>query len=371
MNLALADGTVVYVELGPSHYWSEQGVTLLVGDVVTVEGFQNGDQYHAATVTTAAGSQLVVRTADGQPLWAGGASGGQNQSGATVNGTTAGQTETQVTPDQWLTVEGTVTAVNTNTLTLRTAAGETLELQLGEPSFMAQQGITFAAGDPLSVLGFWQGIMFRAGDITKTATGERLMLLDPNGMPMWGGPGRAGSRSGQTGNATSATTGSQGQGSQGGQGGQGSQGNNGQGQGQGSQAVPVAQWETLQGSVRLTEALALTIDLSNGQEVRVSLGQTDFWSIDGTYFAYGDALTISGFWQNGQFEAGSVTFDTTGQQLVLRDVTGQLLYGTDSQNSQGQGSQGNQGQGGQGGQGGNNVSSSGGGNGNGYRGGRS
>ncbi len=366
MDLALPDGSTVYVELGPSHYWSELGITLSVGDVVTVQGFQNGDQYHAATVTTANGAQIVVRTAEGQPLWSGGANGGQNQNGAT-NGATSGQTEAQVTPDQWITVEGTVTAVNTNALTMQTTAGETLQLQLGEPSFIAQQGITFAAGDPISVLGFWQGTQFRAGDITKTATGERLMLLDPNGVPMWGGPGRAGSRSGQNG----TTTGGQGQGSQGqGNQGQGGQGQGGQGQGQRTVSVPVTEWETVQGSVRLTESLALTLALSTGEEVRVSLGQTDFWSIDGTYFVYGEPLTVSGFWQNGQFEAGVVTFDDTGDQLIIRDVTGQLVYGTASQSGQGNQGQGSQGQGNST----NNSSNGGGGNGgngNGYRGGRS
>jgi hypothetical protein len=241
MTLSLGDGSQFYVELGPSFYWQSQDVTLAVGDVVTVQGFYNGDQYHAATVTKADGSQLVVRTAEGLPLWSGGAgsqsggngNAGQNsngqgdngQGGNVANGST-GLGQTQVTPEDWITLEGTVETVDVNGLTVRTQDGETLAFQLGQSQFVGTQGITFAPGDEIRVKGFWQGTTFHAGEITKLATGERLMLLDPNGRPLWGGPGRAGSSGGQ---------GGQSQGGQGqGQGGS-SQGGSGQGQGSNSQ----------------------------------------------------------------------------------------------------------------------------------------
>lgn len=218
MTLTLIDGAQIYVELGPSHYWQAQAVTLAVGDVVTITGFYNGDQYHAATVTKADGSQLVVRTAEGLPLWSGGASGGQNQQGAT-NGNTAGQVQAQVAAEDWVTLEGTVMAVNGSTLTVQTQAGETLAMQLGQASFMQSQGVSFSAGDAVSVTGFWQGATFRAGDITKLATGERVMLLDPNGRPLWSGPGRTGTQG-----AGSQGQGGQGQGTQGGGNGKGYRG---------------------------------------------------------------------------------------------------------------------------------------------------
>ncbi|RPJ00311.1 MAG: hypothetical protein EHM39_05060, partial [Chloroflexi bacterium] len=64
---------------------------------------------------------------------------------------------------------------------------------------------------------------FRAGEIDNLTQGGRLMLLDPNGRPLWAGPGTT---SGQSQNAQG------GQGGQG-QGGQGGQGQGGQGQGGG------------------------------------------------------------------------------------------------------------------------------------------
>jgi hypothetical protein len=254
MTLAIADGAQIYVELGPPHYWQAQGVTLAVGEVVTVDGFYNGDQYHAATVTKADGSQLVVRTADGLPLWSGGASGdqtstngqggnagqqsgqgnsgqggnGQGGNGQGGNGNTAGLGQTQVAPEDWITLDATVVSLDVNGLTVQTQAGELLTFQLGQARFVDGQAVTFAAGDEIEIRGFWQGATFRPGEIVKLATGERLMLLDPNGRPLWGGPGRSGSSNGQGGTAQGNSQGGNGQGGNG-QGGNGQGGGNGKG----------------------------------------------------------------------------------------------------------------------------------------------
>jgi hypothetical protein len=223
---------------------------------VTVNGFYNGDQYHAATVTKTDGSQLVVRTADGLPLWSGGASNsqtvtngqggsagqqsgqgnsgqgnsGQSGNGQGGNGNTAGLGQTQVALEDWVTLNATVVSQDTTGLTVQTQAGETLTLQLGQARFVDGQEITFAAGDELEIRGFWQGATFRAGEITKLQTGERLMLLDPNGRPLWGGPGRAGSSTGSTGSTGQGNSGQSGSGQGGsGQGGNGQGGGNGKG----------------------------------------------------------------------------------------------------------------------------------------------
>ncbi|MFN8375037.1 MAG: hypothetical protein U0694_19440 [Anaerolineae bacterium] len=81
ITLQLEDSTTVYVMLGPSSYWSAQGVTLAVGDVVTIVGYANGEYYHAATVTLADGTVLTLRDENGVPLWAGTMMGGQYGNG--------------------------------------------------------------------------------------------------------------------------------------------------------------------------------------------------------------------------------------------------------------------------------------------------
>jgi hypothetical protein len=274
-------------------------------------------------VTKADGSQLAVRTAEGQPLWSGGAAGG----GATAG---AGQM-IEVPAEDWVTIDGTVTGLVNSTLNVQTGDGGTLAVQLGEPGFWQAQGVTFAPGDAVAVLGFWQGTQFQVGEVTKTATGERVMLRDPNGRPLWAGPGRNGNANGAGGQ------GGQGQGNQAAGGGQG-----GQGQWQGA-LVPAAQWETLRGSVTMVEPLALTLQTQTGETVRVMLGQLDFWSEQGIWFSVRDVLAVEGYWLNGQFEAGVVTFEAGGQQVTIRDQNGRLLW----MNAQGAQGQGNQGQGNQ------------------------
>jgi hypothetical protein len=209
MNLTLNDGGQIYVELGPSTYWKTQSVQLKVGDVVEIDGFAGGGQFHAGTVTLKDGGQLVVRSTDGKPLWAGASAKGQT--GNQANGTQ----QAQVPADAWLTLNGTILTAGRSTLTVNTAEQGELTLSLGEAGFVQSQGVTFQQGDKVKIVGFWQGTRFQAGEIDNLTTGQRVMLRDPNGRPLWAGPGRSSVQSGQ------------------GNGGQGSGNGNGQGSGSG------------------------------------------------------------------------------------------------------------------------------------------
>lgn len=197
-TLSASDGTSTYVELGPASYWQAQGVTLAVGDSVTVNGYAADGLYHAGMVTLASGQTLTLRDPIGRPLWSGGAGNGNAGNGAgngqsnggangLKNGSGVPQPQAQV--DEWITVKGTITAMNTNSITVRTTANETLTIQMGKPSFAQAQGITFKVGDEVSVVGFYEGTQFSAGEITQLSTGLRLMLRDPNGRPLWAGQG--------------------------------------------------------------------------------------------------------------------------------------------------------------------------------------
>jgi hypothetical protein len=196
VGLTLATGAGdFFVELGPPTYWQAQGVALALGDVIDVDGFANGEQIHARVITNAAGAQLILRDENGQPLWSGGSDNGNGDH-------SAAQPSLQVAPEDWLTVSGVISKVASGNVTLLADDGTSLALQMGRPDFWQSQGISLAAGDPVEVLGFWSAGEFVAGDIRKTATGETIMLRDPNGRQLWGGPGRGGS-GGEGGNATS------------------------------------------------------------------------------------------------------------------------------------------------------------------------
>ena len=183
MTLAMDDGSEVYVELGSPDYWQTQGVTLNAGGVVTVDGFFNGTDYHARTVTNSDGAVLSLRDEAGQPLW----SGGNTSSGT---GEFGGQGQVQIPADQWVTVDGIVTALTNNGLIIQTTDAQTMTVSFGRADFWQTQAITFAVDDAISMLGFWQGDQFTPGQVTKVATDERILLRDPNGRPLWAGPGR-------------------------------------------------------------------------------------------------------------------------------------------------------------------------------------
>lgn len=337
-TLALDDGSEVYVELGPAMYWQAQPVTLTEGDVVSVNGFNNGEQIHAGTVTTASGEQMALRSAEGAPLWSGGAQG--NGAGEAGGGTEGAQ----VAADEWLTISGTVTGLQGAKVIMTTTDGEVLEMSMGQPRFSEEQGVTFALGDAIDVVGFWEGEQFQPGEIKKVATGERLMLRDPNGRPLWAGPGRTGEAEGNqgAGQGQASDQQAQGQGQQGqGQQGQG-QGNGGGNNGQAQvPGVPSSEWITLNGNVIDVEPLAITIQTDAGETVRVALGEVDFWTEQGYVFVIPEAVTVDGYWLGTQFEAGTLTFGDGTGTLYIRDALGDLLWTMSAGNGQGQGDGGN------------------------------
>jgi hypothetical protein len=207
LMLAQPDGSEIYVELGPPDFWQAQEVALAEGDSVSIEGFVDEDLYHAGTVTLSSGQQIALRDQYGLPLWSGGAAngrgqgnangggnGGNGQGNGAGNGNSGAQDgqrnpQPQAQVDEWVTVEGVISEVAQNSITVQTTDGETLVVQLGRPGFVAEQGVTFQIGDEVIVVGFYEGTQFMAGEITQVETGMRVMLRDPNGRPLWAGPG--------------------------------------------------------------------------------------------------------------------------------------------------------------------------------------
>lgn len=187
-TLGLDDGSSVYVELGPPSYWQSQDVFLAEGDHIQVDGWNNGDQIHARILSTD-NDELVLRSESSQPLWAGGANNTQGQNG---NSNQAGQSSFQVAPDEWVTISGTVTTITNGSVSMLADDNTIYSLQMGQPSFWQSQGVSLNVGDEIEVLGFWMSEQFMVGDITKVATGEHIMLRDPNGRQLWAGPGRNG-----------------------------------------------------------------------------------------------------------------------------------------------------------------------------------
>jgi hypothetical protein len=198
-QFSYAEGQAAYIELGPPDYWQNQGVELRVGQSVTVVGSINEGMIHAAEVTLADGQTLQVRSETGQPLWSGGAVNGQGQNAGNSDGDHVPEPQARV--DEWVTYEGTLLSFQGGSMTMSTPEGDLITFQTGQPRFFAGQGVTFQVGDEIVVIGFYENEQFMAGDITQVSTGLRVMLRDPNGRPLWAGPGNGNGNGGGNGNS--------------------------------------------------------------------------------------------------------------------------------------------------------------------------
>jgi len=197
MTLDLDNGESIYVELGPSDYWQNQSAELQSGIRVSLIGTENEGQYHAYQVTLADNQVLALRTEQGQPLWSGGATNRQGQNAGQNDGTHSPEPQAQV--DEWVTISGTLMAFQNGNMTISTPEGKLLTFQTGQPRFFAEQGVVFQVGDEVVAVGFYTDTQFTAGEVTQVSTGLRVMLRDPNGRPLWAGPGNGNGNGGQSG----------------------------------------------------------------------------------------------------------------------------------------------------------------------------
>lgn len=185
--LRLADNSEVFVEMGPEQFWLGQEGTYQPGMQVRIEGTESNGMIHAYRITALNGETVQLRSETGQPLWSGGVENSQGQNGNRGSG--AAETQSQVQVDEWVTIRGNLVSFQGGNMTISTMDGDVISIQAGQPRFFASQGVTFAVGDEVELVGYYKGDQFVAGDITQLATNLRVMLRDPNGRPLWSGPG--------------------------------------------------------------------------------------------------------------------------------------------------------------------------------------
>jgi hypothetical protein len=175
------------LELGPAGFADQQGVAFAPGDEITVQGFDESGMFHAVEITQATtGQSLQLRDPNGRPLWAGQGQGGQGQ------GDGSGVPQAMV-DKEWITLNGTVNTQARQGLVVDTAEMGQLTLQMGPPWFSGDQGVAFNPGDAVTIIGFTgEGSTFQAGEITNETTGQKFLLRDPNGRPLWAGRGGQG-----------------------------------------------------------------------------------------------------------------------------------------------------------------------------------
>jgi hypothetical protein len=113
--------------------------------------------------------------------------GGEGRSDAPGDGTGTGQAQV----DEWLTLQGSVTAVDADTLVVQTGSGEVIIEN--RPWWTAQeQSFSAQVGDQVTLVGFYEDEEFEVGQIRNDTTGQTVSIRDESGRPLWAGRGRRG-----------------------------------------------------------------------------------------------------------------------------------------------------------------------------------
>ncbi len=89
-------------------------------------------------------------------------------------------------------------------------------------------------------------------------------------------------------------------------------------------AMGAVDWETVTGQVIVADS-EMVVQTAGG-EVIVGLGQVWYREEAGFVLSVGDDVSVTGFYEDGEFKAGTVENLTTGQTLVLRDEDGRPMW---------------------------------------------
>lgn len=104
----------------------------------------------------------------------------------------------------------------------------------------------------------------------------------------------------------------------------------GQGSGQrgngGDAAAPISSVVTLEGVAGSVDASTLSVTLSDGKAVSIADRGWTYAQSQGFTAQPGDKLTLAGFYDGETFEAVTITNNTSGQSVTLRDETGRPMW---------------------------------------------
>jgi hypothetical protein len=227
-------------------------------------------------------------------------------------------------PEEMSTYEGTVvlSPETGGDMVIMTDAGEEITVGTG-PGYMEEAGFILQAGERVQVLGYMEDGELRAAQLTRLQDGQTITLRDELGRPAWSG---AGNRVAAEEQVTVAWGGRFSSGSSRGTGYDGEGNTDAPGDGTGTGLAEVDEWLTLSGAVTGADASLLSVQMANGELVEIIGRPWTFAQEQGFTAQTGDPVSLTGFYEDGEFEVGGLENLTTGLSVTIREESGRPLW---------------------------------------------
>ena len=227
-------------------------------------------------------------------------------------------------PEEMSTYEGTVVLPpeTGGDMIILTDAGEEITVGTG-PGYMEEAGFTLQDGDRVQVLGYMEDGELRAAQLTRLQDGQTITLRDELGRPAWSG---AGNRAATEEQVTVAWGGRFSSDSSRGTGYDGEGNTEAPGDGTGTGLAEVDEWLMLSGTVTGVDDSLLSVQMDNGELVEMIGRPWTFAQEQGFTAQTGDPVSLSGFYEDGEFEVGGLVNLTTGLSVTIREESGRPLW---------------------------------------------
>lgn len=225
---------------------------------------------------------------------------GQNSAGLVESTENRGggqgrQGQNSATQAPWLTIQGTVVTVDETGMTVQTADGE-IEVADRAWRFAQESGFSAQVGDRVQLQAYYDGDVLETGDIANLSTQQQIQVREETSRPLWaGGSGNAQTQD-RPGNRQSS--------------------------------VPVAEtedhdWQTMEGVVVSIDQGQMTVRTAAG-DIQVIDRPWDYAQSAGFTAQKGDAVSMTGFYEDGTFEVGTLA---AGDMLVqIREESGRPMW---------------------------------------------
>jgi len=134
-------------------------------------------------------TQSVAGNGQGQGQGYRGGQGTSNGAGGQGQTTNPNPGTPQANITQTVTIAGVVQSFDGVGISVTTADGAPLWVQLGQSRYVSAQGAVYNVGDHVTATGFYENGQFQASSVVNDTTDQTLTLRDTNGRPLWAGGG--------------------------------------------------------------------------------------------------------------------------------------------------------------------------------------